>query len=810
MRYHFFPFLIPKHGQRYELTTTRDANLSYTKEETSWRSVLKALERPWYRRGRKQEWISWEIVATTRSIRYFVWVPDTHIGQTFQNNYYAEHPEVEMVEVANPSLDFTRPHAGMKLYTDSHWTVPIKTYQKEAIDTQAELIELLETLEDGQEIHLRFLLQPAYRTEKDFRGITKQLHEEGIADASLQKDNELYLTAIEGKARQKLAWLEMKAVAFGSTTTEAQTLMKRVRGSVGRFSSGRLNQLNGREWWWFRTNRPLFRWEFQHRLFSMERKKNRVILGTEEMAALLRLPSEQIQHSKLNRLNMRSTPFPKELQQEQEPSRPRIPLGIHCYHGRSQEVPYDLANLRHHTAILGMTGMGKSTLMVHLIEGLIKQEGSQNTLGGTVIDPHGDLCQDIAARIPPEKQHAIRYIKFAEGDFPFNLFHMDFAITEDKIAQTVVDVLKRTWQEFWGPNIDDNLLNGGIAIQRVKEANLANLQRLLSDAVYRKALLEQLDQDDPLEKELYQFFSDLQDLNKREHQFKTNSTLNKLRKVTLSGVLGPMLQAKTNGLSFRESMDQGKITLLDLSELTNDEKKLIGSICLTMAELAGRSRADTPKPARDKLPHHFVLVDEAPSFMEHSATAIDAFASELRKYKVSIILGIQGLKGQLPDDMVDAIFRNVGTLMAFRLGNPADAHLIHQAMPSEILSKQDYLTIEPYHAYTRLQVGMTRTQPFPIHITEPVPIKRPTDLSAIRRRTLEEAMEREHQAGAAASLAAKDAPMEAARWMETQEKGQGAFDKETGDDAPTENLPNQEQEKPQEKQQEVSIEDALF
>ena len=77
-------------------------------------------------------------------------------------------------------------------------------------------------------------------------------------------------------------------------------------------------------------------------------------------------------------------------------------------------------------------------------------------------------------------------------------------------------------------------------------------------------------------------------LRDRELQAKTNSTLNKLRKITLSGVLGKMLRAKTNGLRFRESMDQGKINLLDLSELSSDEKKLIGSICLTFAELAGK------------------------------------------------------------------------------------------------------------------------------------------------------------------------------------------------------------------------------
>ena len=186
------------------------------------------------------------------------------------------------------------------------------------------------------------------------------------------------------------------------------------------------------------------------------------------------------------------------------------------------------------------------------------------------------------------------------------------------------------------------------------------MQRLLSDADYRDDVLARLDRSDPIENDLYLYFANLHGLHDRELQLKTNSTLNKLRKITLSGVLGKILRAQTNGLRFRESMDKGMINLFDLSELTSDEKKLIGSICLTFAELAGKSRADTPAFERDKLPYHFVMVDEAPTLMEHSIDAIESFASEPRKYKVSIILGMQGIKDQLPREVASAIlkFRN--------------------------------------------------------------------------------------------------------------------------------------------------------
>lgn len=744
MRYHLLPFLIPRKGIVYELKNTLDAKILYFKDETSWATMLSFLDRPWYRRIFYQPWMSWEVVAKKDEIRYYVWVPNEEVGKAFRGKFFAEHPDVDIVEVRDREVCFSKPHAGTKLFTESHWSVPIKTYHNEVVDTQSELIEFLDGLNEGQEVHMQFLVQPAYRTAKHFAGVQCQLGRELEGDPSLEKDNELYMSAIEGKQTRMLSRMAIKVVAFGRNTKEAKRLIVRTKGSIGTFSSGRLNVLRGREWWWFRTIRPLFRYEFKNRIYPFwEQNKKHVHLGTEEMAAIMRLPSGRIQNNKLNRLKMRSTPLPAEMKNHAFDPTLSIPLGEHLYHGQKSEVKFDLATLRYHAAFIGMSGMGKSTAMYNLVEDLLKLDGSGSQIGGTVIDPHGDLCQDIAARVPPEKQHLVRYIKFSEGEFPFNVYDVDFATREDQVAQTVADVLKRTWKDFWGPNIDDNFLNGGIALQRVGEASLHNLQRLLSDIEYRQSVLDRLNRADPVENDLFLYFNHLQGLQDRELQQKTNSTLNKLRKITLSRVMGNMLRANTNGLEIRKSMDEGKINLLDLSELTTDEKKLVGSMCLTYAELAGKSRADTPAIERDKLPYHFVMVDEAPTLMEHSKDAIESFASELRKYKVSILLGMQGLKGQVPPEVSDAIFRNFGTFLSLRLGNPDDAEVVSKALYSETLTENDYLNVEPYHGYIRMQVGNERTRPYLIRMKPPAEAKYNHAIPDMKKKTVEEAMEKE-------------------------------------------------------------------
>lgn len=178
-------------------------------------------------------------------------------------------------------------------------------------------------------------------------------------------------------------------------------------------------------------------------------------------------------------------------------------------------------------------------------------------------------------------------------------------------------------------------------------------------------------------------------------------------------------------------------------------------MCLTFAELAGKSRADTPATERHKLPYHFVMVDEAPTLMEHSIDAIESFASELRKYKVSIILGMQGIKDQLPKEVASAIFRNFGTLLSFRLGEPDDAEYVNRSMPSEVLEESDYLQVEPFHAYIRMQVKNERTRPFLIRMKAPGPALYEEFIQDINERTAEEAEAIERQAVSTAGALSK-------------------------------------------------------
>lgn len=737
-RYHVLPWLIPD-GVCYEIQTVMNARIHYFKDETAWSNVLTMLKRPWYERLFFQPWLSWELVADGAAIKYRVWAPNNEIGSLFMSKYYSEHPEVEIRKIQSEPLDFTRPHAGTKLYLDRHYVIPLKSYHNDVVDSQAELISLLERLTGKEEIIVQFTVKPIYRTEGVFKKAFRELHSEENTDESAKTENEMYKTAIQGKKARMLARVSVRIIAFAEDYKQAKNLIEACSSSFGQFSSGELNELKARRWW--QIIRPLFRFEFQKRIHSLNLPHKKVVFSSEELAMMLRLPSGKIGSNKLARMKMRRTPLPLELMYNSANGNSLVYLGENEYHGVQQPVHLDLRGLNRHMAIWGGTMMGKSTFIYSLLEDLANLRTEENKFGFTVIDPHGSLALDVASRIPKDKQHLVRYIRFKDGKFPFNVYDVDFASTPDKIAQNVADVCKRVFRDFWGPNIDDNFMNGGIALQLVGEANIDNLRKVLEDDEYRAEILERLSED-PLERQLKLFLSKYDELDDRTKEPKINSTLNKLRKLTLSGSIGGILRANTNGVKWREGMDQGYFNIFDLSGLTIDERKFIGSVCLTFSQLAMLSREDAYAEGKP-MPLHPIFVDEAPTFLDQSADAVQSFADEARKYNVPLILGMQGLEDQVPDQVASAIFRNFGTLIAYRVGNLVDATKIYEGMKIDSLSAEDFQRVEPNYAYMRTAIGRETTLPFLVKMKPPSEAKYREDVPKMIISSLKSAMDRE-------------------------------------------------------------------
>lgn len=220
-------------------------------------------------------------------------------------------------------------------------------------------------------------------------------------------------------------------------------------------------------------------------------------------------------------------------------------------------------------------------------------------------------------------------------------------------------------------------------------------------------------------------------------------------------------------------MDQGYYHIFDLSGLTIDERRFIGSMCLTFSQLAMLSREDLLSQGK-AMPLHPIIVDEAPTFMDQSADAIQSFADEARKYNVPLVLGMQGLEGQVPDQVASAIFRNFGTLIAFRVGNTEDAETIYQGMKADYLKVEDYQQVEPNYAYMRMAIGRETTLPFLVKMNPPEHPQYTDDIPQMIEQTLSRATEMESRIQAGKRAAEEEEVLKEKELIEAFEEGAAA------------------------------------
>jgi len=132
----------------------------------------------------------------------------------------------------------------------------------------------------------------------------------------------------------------------------------------------------------------------------------------------------------------------------------------------------------------------------------------------------------------------------------------------------------------------------------------------------------------------------------------------------------------------RFMMDNGRIFIADVSKgkLGADKANLLGSLLVTQFELAAMSRSNVPESERRDF---YLYVDEFQTFATDSFTSI---LSEARKYHLSLTLSHQ-YTDQVRPEIRDAVFGNVGSIVAFRVGQ-RDAELLENEFGGEYAASQ--------------------------------------------------------------------------------------------------------------------------
>lgn len=329
------------------------------------------------------------------------------------------------------------------------------------------------------------------------------------------------------------------------------------------------------------------------------------------------------------------------------------------------QAPFRLcdADRRQHVHVIGKTGTGKSTLLRHMM-----RQDIEAGAGVAIIDPHGDLAVEMLDCVPPSRIRDVIYFNPADREHPvgFNLLRAVPEARRHLVASGVVSAFKSVWRDSWGPRLEYILYGCIAALTCVENATVLGAQRMLFDGAYRDWVLRQV--NDPMVRAFW------------EHEFGAYGRRllaeaiaplqNKIGQLVMSPIVRNIVGQVSSRLDLGAVMDQRRILVANLSkgEIGEDKANLLGSMLITAFHLAALSRASKPIGERFNF---YLYVDEFQSFATESFASM---LSEARKYGLCLTLSHQYID-QMTDEVRAALLGNVGSTVAFRLGE-ADARVL--------------------------------------------------------------------------------------------------------------------------------------
>lgn len=352
-----------------------------------------------------------------------------------------------------------------------------------------------------------------------------------------------------------------------------------------------------------------------------------------------------------------------------------------------------------HMYMIGKTGMGKSTLLENMIIDDIARG-----YGVGVVDPHGDLAEKILDFVPPSRINDVIYINPADLDYPvaFNILETPGERYNHLISSGLMGVFKKIWPDVWSARMEYILNNTILALLDYPGSTMMGINRMLSDKIYRQKVVMKV--KDPVVKAFW-----VTEFARYEQRFAQEAIApiqNKVGQFLSAFIIRNIVGQVTSTIRVREIMDERKILVLNLSKgrIGEDNARLLGGLFITKIQLSAMERVEIPEAERQDF---FLYVDEFQNFATESFANI---LSEARKYHLGLIMAHQYIE-QLDEETVrPAVFGNVGTLIAFRVG-AADAEYLEKEFTPRFVP-EDLVNLPKYQMYLKLLVDGIVSEPF--------------------------------------------------------------------------------------------------
>jgi hypothetical protein len=466
---------------------------------------------------------------------------------------------------------------------------------------------------------------------------------------------------------------------------------------------------------WFQTKRLFiidsindkwFLYNFRHRLIDTFMGEKHSLLSEEELASIYHFPHSRYNYSpNIRWLAYKVLPAPTNLPKE------GVLLGHNVHRGEKKEVRFQKKDRSRHHYIIGKSGSGKSALLSYMV-----RQDIINGEGVCVIDPHGDLVEDILTYIPKERAKDVIIFDPSDTGRPMSINMLEARNSSeiDLISSQATEIfIKLFGDEIFGPRIQHYFRNACLTLMDDKEegATLIDVPRMFTDDAFMKYKVKKV--KNPVVKSFWQH--EYANTGDRERQEMIPYFSSKFGPFITNSIMRNTIGQKESSFNFREVMDQGKILLVKLSKgkIGDLNTQLLGLVMVARIQMAAMSRADMPEEDRKDF---FLYVDEFQNFATDSFCSI---LSEARKYRLNLIMAHQYINqlvvskfGNSSTKIRDAVFGNVGTMCSFKVGADDAEYLAKEYAP--LLTEQDVISIANYKMYMKLNINNATSRPFSV------------------------------------------------------------------------------------------------
>ncbi len=672
-----------------------------------------------------QRHFSFEIIGVRGFVYYYAAVPVTLV-EIVRQAVVSAYPSARLEEVSEHNIfspvGKISGTTGGELTLKENFAYPIATYQDLKRDAMESLLNSLATLDKEDGVGIQILMRPATnewrksalavagkkRKGKGGSGgsgfawlkqvavaFTKPPEDKGGGGErhELSGLDQAVVDAIEDKTRYPGYEVMIRVVASSNISQRSQAILRNVVASFQLFDAP------GKNGFKFTPAKDMERFVTAYimRFFPPENHQN--ILNSVELATLFHFPDQKnIPTSQLERQGSKQVDGPRNISED------GLLLGFNLFRGTKKAVRLNLEDRRRHMYVVGQTGVGKSVYLENL--------AFQDMLAGrgfAFVDPHGESADRLLAMVPRERTEDVIYFCPADMDYPIglNLFEFDTPDQKDFLIQEAIGMLYKLYdpqhQGIIGPRYEHWFRNAALTLMSDPGGStFIDIPKVFTDNNYAKQKLKHVTDQTVLDfwnKEM----ASTSDYHKSEV---LGWFVSKFGAFLSNEMMRNIIGQTKSSFNLREIMDQKKILLVNLSKGRTGEmnSKLLGMIFVMKFQAAAMSRTNIPEDQREDF---CLYVDE---FQNFSTDSFATILSEARKYRLNLIVANQ-FTTQLSEEIRDAVFGNVGSIVSFRVGSDADADSLSKKF-QPVFDRDDILRLPNYNTVTQMLIGGIPTQPF--------------------------------------------------------------------------------------------------